>query len=314
MGGGRADEFAQIAAIAATVGARAQGLGDDCAVVPGGVVTVDACVEGVHFPACGALPTARRQALLADVGHRATVAAASDVLAMGAVPVWVVAAWTIPAWLDDDGVRAVAQGQREALDALDASLVGGNLSDGPVLSVTTTVFGRVERPIGRAGARADDLLVVAGALGEAALGFSALERGVDHRCVAVWRRPPVLRAESAALAAGATALIDVSDGLAQDVGHVATASKVAVELSEAALLARVPHDARALAAALGVDLSRAVLGGGEDYALVAAWPAARPLPPGVDVIGRCHDGEGVRVRRLDGSLVEGPVGHRHGRA
>lgn len=308
----KGDEFARIAAIAATAGARARGLGDDCALVPGGVVTVDACVEGVHFPAHDALPAARFRALLEDVGHRATVAAASDVLAMGAAPRWILAAWTLPPWLDDDGVVAVARGQRDALDALDATLVGGNLSSGPVLSITTTVFGQAERPVGRDGARAGDLVVAAGALGEASLGFTALGRGLVHRCVDVWCRPPVLVRESAALAAGAHALIDVSDGLAQDVGHVAAASGLAVELDETALLARVADDARALAHALGADLSRAVLAGGEDYALVGAWPPGRPLPPSVDVIGRFATGEGVRVRSVDGRLVDAPAGHRHG--
>ncbi len=297
------DEFARIAAIAATLGDRASGLGDDCAVVEGWVVTVDACVEGVHFH------ERARTLSLEDLGYRATVAAASDVLAMGGEPVFVVAAWTLPPWLDDEGVRAIARGQRQACEALDAKVVGGNLASGPVLSLTTTVLGRAAAPVRREGARVGDKVVVIGALGEAALGRAAIERGdEEHRCIRAWRRPPVLRREALTLAKTATAMIDVSDGLAQDLGHLAAASGVGVELDLAALLDRVHPEARALAGALGSDLAQAVLGGGEDYALVAT---VTDVPDGAEVIGRCVAGAGVVVVSA-GERAAGPAGFVHG--
>ena len=302
-----ADEFARIAAIAAALGDRAEGLGDDCAVLDGWVLTVDACVEGVHFP-----PRALEGAMLEDVGYRATVAAASDVLAMGAAPSAILSAWTLPDWLDDDGIARIARGQREACTALAAKIVGGNLSRGPALSLTTTVLGRAAHPVPRGGARPGDRVLVSGALGEAALGLRALSAGVPHRCVEVFKRPPVLLAEAATLAAHATAMIDVSDGLGQDVGHLAAASRVRVELDASALLARVLTDTRALAATLGADLEQAVLAGGEDYALVATWPLDLAVPAGASVIGVCREGEGVFVRTADGAFRAAPLGHRHG--
>jgi len=307
------DEFARIAAIAAALGERAEGLGDDCAILDGWVVTVDACVEGVHFPT-----RALEGAMLEDVGYRATVAAASDVLAMGGEPAAILSAWTLPDWLDDTGIARVAAGQREACAALSTKVVGGNLARGPVLSLTTTVLGRANRPVRRGGARVGDRVIVCGALGEAALGLRALLTSPTHRCVAVFRRPPVLRAAAQALAAHATAMIDVSDGLGQDVGHLAAASGLEVELDLTALLARVPDDARALAASLGADLEQAVLAGGEDYALVAAWPVDVDVPRDATVVGECHRpsdrrGEGVVVRATDGTRRPAPAGHRHGR-
>ncbi len=318
-----AREFERIARIAAILGGAGAGsgsgsgvievgIGDDAAVLaPTGrrtVWTIDAAVDGVHFD--------RAWLSAEDVGFRATVAAASDVLAMGARPVAALAAWTIPPGLDEDTIDGLARGQRAAADALSMAIAGGNLSDGPLLSITTTVLGVVERAraIGRDGARAGDRLVLLGEVGAAALGLSALRAGAPERAedaVSVWRRPPVHLAASTALADVASALVDVSDGLAQDVGHVAHASGVRAVIDLAAVRARRRASIAAAAAALGVDLDRLELAGGEDYALVAAVPEGRAIPPGASVVGRFEPGQGVAILR-DGRLEPAPAGHVHG--
>lgn len=320
-----AREFDRIARIAEILGAAREGveigIGDDAAVLSPTsrrtVWTIDAAVEGVHFE--------RAWLTADDIGWRATVAAASDVLAMGARPLAALAAWTIPLAFDEAAVDAIARGQREAADALSMTLAGGNLADGPVLSITTTVLGVLDhadhadradraRAIGRDGARAGDRLVAFGDVGAAAVGLAALRSGAPQRApeaVSIWRRPPVLLAASRALADVATALVDVSDGLAQDVGHVARASGVRAVVDVAALRARRRPEIAASARDLGLDLDHLELAGGEDYALVAAIPRERPIPPGASVIGRFESGSGVVVLR-DGRVEEPPEGHVHG--
>lgn len=303
-----ADEFARIDRIARILEGPPRsdvlvGIGDDCAVIAASteptVITVDASVEDVHF----------RRAWMSfeDIGYRATVAAASDVLAMGARPTVAVAAWTIPDDLGEDDIDALARGQREAADALGLTIVGGNLAHGPCLSITTTVLGRSAAPIARRGARVGDRLAIAGVVGEAALGLAALERGeaaVAPRAVAAFRRPRVL---AHVVLAGAHAAVDVSDGLAQDVGHLAHASGVRAVLDVAAIRARRAPEIDAAARTLGVDLARCELAGGEDYALVAAFDV---VPPGFDVIGFVEAGQGVELL-VDGARTAAPRGYRH---
>lgn len=310
------DEFARIDRIARILdgdGARADvlvGIGDDAAVLAPiaerTVLTVDAAVEDVHF----------RRAWMSfeDIGFRATVAAASDVLAMGARPTVAVAAWTIPASLREEDIDAIARGQRAAADALGLAIVGGNLSSGPVLSITTTVLGAAAAPVGRAGARAGDRLLLAGAVGEAALGLAALSQGrpeVAPRAVSAFRRPPVLREASTHLARVAHAAVDVSDGLAQDVGHLAKASGLRAVIDLAAVRARRHPDSDAAARALGVDVERLELAGGEDYALIAAVSHGAAPPPGFDVIGHLEEGQGVEIA-VDGQRRAPEPGFRHG--
>jgi thiamine-monophosphate kinase len=309
------DEFSRIDRIAAVLGAPrgdvvSLGVGDDCAVLDPAklaageklVWTIDASVEGVHF----------RRELLSweDVGFRAIVAAASDLLAMGARPVAMLCAWTLPREVERTTIDAIAKGQRAACDALGASIVGGNLSSAEELSLTTTAVGATARPVARSGARVGDRLVIAGVVGEAALGLAWLTRGRDEagasRLVERWRNPRILLAASRALSAVATAMIDVSDGLAQDVGHLAKASRVRARIDLAPLAARRSDEAKSIANLLRVPLDHLELAGGEDYALVATVPPEAPLPAGVDVIGAVEEGEGVIVVGLDGGPYEAP--------
>jgi thiamine-monophosphate kinase len=246
-----------------------------------------------------------------DVGYRATVAAASDVLAMGATPTAAVAAWTIPADLDDEAIVAIARGQREAADALGMSIVGGNLTSAPMLSITTTVLGETPRPITRSGGRPGDALILLGIVGSAALGILSLMRGKPaERAVAAYRRPQVLLGESRRLRYDASAMVDISDGLAQDIGHLARASgvraiidPVLVGLHYDAQLAPIAHE-------LGVELLDLALSGGDDYALVAAVPSMSDDLEHL-VIGRLEEGEGVFVLGEGGRLEPAPAGYVH---
>jgi len=311
------DEFARIERIARILGSPADpslvpmGIGDDAAVIDPSrlasgerlVWTIDVVVEDVHF----------RRAWLSfvDLGYRATVAATSDVLAMGARPLAAIVGWTLPREVDEEGIDAIAQGQRLAADALNMSVVGGNLSSGP-LSLTTTVLGAATSPVSRRGARPGDRLVVAGAVGEAALGRHLLERNeLDERFVAAFRRPQILRSEALALATVAHAMIDVSDGLCQDVGHLAESSAVRAVIELEKVAARRTPGALALASRFGVDLADLELGGGDDYAIVAAVPPGAPLPEGVGEIGRFESGEGVTVVDATGAERATALGYRH---
>ena len=311
-------EWIRIGRLRAALGGRADarvlvGIGDDAAVLAPVadplVWTVDASVEGVHF---------RRDLLsLADVGYRATMAAASDLAAMGAAPLGLLAALVLPPWVSDADLDAIAAGQREAADALGTAVLGGNLARGAELSITTTALGTAARPLTRTGARAGDTLWMAGPVGLAAAGLAALLRDAreargargeptDERSPAVtaWRRPRARIVEGlrAAALSGARAAIDVSDGLAQDVGHLARASGVRAVLDAAAL---VGPELVAAAASLGRDPLELALQGGEDYALVVVLRPGDTLE-GFARIGAVTPLEGsahVALRRVDGVIA-----------
>lgn len=238
------------------------GIGDDAAVLgaPGNVVTVDAQVEHVHFE-CAWLS-------MRDLGYRAVMAAASDLVAMRAQPCALVCAITLPAGFADTSLEQLALGQREAADELGAPVVGGNLSRGRDLSLTTTAIGTTQRPLLRSGAHIGDVVQVTGALGLSAAGLRALQRGsCTGLHVETWRRP---RAQMHALGAlgPATAGIDISDGLVQDLAHLAHASGLGIALQNIP----ITESLREACTLLGADPLELALYGGEDYALVACSP------------------------------------------
>ena len=319
-----AHEFERISKIAALHAGRAldpsivHAIGDDCAIIDPTrlragerlVWTIDTAVDEIHF----------RRAWLSmeQLGYRATIAATSDLLAMGARPIAMLAASTLPDDLDDDAFDACVRGQRSACDAVGVALIGGNLSSGSLLSIATTALGATTRPILRSRASIGDVVVVAGVVGEAAIGLRALMSGREAefaRFADRWRVPPCLLAAADIFASHAHALIDVSDGLAQDVGHIARASGVRIVLDERALAARRAPDVDEACARLGVDALTMELSGGEDYALVATMSReafddgfAREYKP----IGEVVAGTGVSVRTREGVLVAPPAGHVHG--
>jgi thiamine-monophosphate kinase len=297
-------ELSRLALLEKLLGAKAGpgvvvGIGDDAAVLaPGGgslVWTVDAAVEGVHFR--------RGWAPLRDIGWRSFMAAASDLGAMGASPRGALSALVLPADFGDAELVELAQGQSDAADALGTSVVGGNLSRGGELSLTTSLFGESTRPVLRCGASPGDVIALAGNVGLAAAGVEALQRGSADAVMApaidAWRRPRARIAEGLTAAASATAGIDLSDGLALDASRVAEASGVAVVLDASRLLAAAGEELARAAAALAVDPLDLALFGGEDYALFMAFPS--DVPEAFVPIGRCEPGHGVVLVMPDGS-------------
>jgi thiamine-monophosphate kinase len=258
MGGGA--EFDTVRAMLAAWGRTAEGIGDDAALLEVGaaaplVLTTDACVEGVHFRNGWLSPE--------EIGERAAAAALSDLAAMGARARAVLVALTVP---DDrrDAIAGIAAGIGRMVDDADARIVGGNLTSGPALSVTITVVGSADRPVSRGGARPGDSLWVTGRLGGPAAARRALEAGETP--------PPALRDRFAAPRArlrsgewmanvGAHAMIDVSDGLVADAGHLAAASGLICELWPD----RLPL-------VEGATIDDALSGGEEYELLVAAGP------------------------------------------
>ncbi len=265
------------------------GIGDDAALVapaPGTLVwSIDAQVEDVHFR--------RAWMSLQDIGFRATMAAFSDLAAMGARPMGALSALVLPPSFSDAELLAIAEGQREAAASLGTRVIGGNMTRGDLLSITTTVLGVAERPVRRDGASEGDLVWVAGDLGRAGAGLALRMAGViatrpsEQSVDLAFRRPRALLAAGLAAAkAGASALIDVSDGLSADLGRLARDSNVAIVLERETLSDSVVDE---VAATLSMDGATFVLGGGEDYALVATAPRSRLLP-GFRRIGQIVDG------------------------
>jgi thiamine-monophosphate kinase len=311
------DEAARIALLRRLLEADAPGvdvgIGDDAAVLTLAadgarrlVWTIDEQVDSVHF----------RRDLVGwrDVGWRSLMAAASDVAAMGADPWCALSAMVLPGDVDDAALGQIAQGQRDASRVLGAPVVGGNLAQGRVLSIATTVLGTCERPVRRRGAREGDGVWLAGSIGLARAGLEALLRALPERtslapALAAWRTPRALIAEGRGMASCAHAAIDVSDGLACDVGHIAEASGVAIVLDEAELLTD-PALCDA-ADALGESALDLALFGGEDYALVMASAVEAP---GFRRIGTVRAGSGIAVRGFTGERLIEPRGFDHFRS
>ena len=261
--------------------------GDDAAVVAAAdgrfVVTTDVLVEGRHFR--------REWSTGRDVGRRAAVQNLADVAAMGAVPTALVVALGLPgdlpvAWLED-----LARGLADECGPLGVGVVGGDLSGGSEVTVAVTALGDLEgrAPVTRSGARPGDVVAHAGVRGRSAAGFALLAADLetlDDELVAAYRHPtsPVAAGPVAARA-GATAMIDVSDGLLRDAGRLAAASHVVIDLDAEAFAADRARLAP-VAEALGEDPTAWVLGGGEDHGLLATFPASVGVPAPFVVVGR----------------------------
>lgn len=301
-------EFALIDALSTLFVPRERvllGPGDDTAVVAADravLVTTDLLVEGRHF---------RREWVgAADVGRRAAAASMADVAAMGGTTTAVVVGFAAPGDLPAQWAYDLAAGLAEETDGVGASVVGGDVTASDAVVIAVTALGSTDTtPLTRAGAQAGDVVAVAGRLGWAAAGLAVLRRGFrsPRAVVDAYRRPsPPYSSGPEAAASGATAMIDVSDGLLADLGHMATASAVAIDVHSGALVPAEPLEA--VGAALGVEPLRFCLTGGDDHALAATFPGDSALPPGWAIIGSVAPGAGVTV---DGVAYEAPTGHEH---
>lgn len=286
--------LAQITPLLPRGGHTVLGAGDDAAVVAAPdsrfVVTTDALVAGRDFRddwTSGA-----------DVGWRATAANVADVAAMGARPTALVTALVLPASTAVDWVIDLATGLGEACAHWQLGAVGGDLSGGEQTMVAITAHGDLQGrdPVLRSTARPGDVLAHAGVLGVSAAGWALLAGGYDgastagRRALAGFRRPrPPVPAGVAAAQAGATAMMDVSDGLLRDGGRMARASGMHLNLDPAAL-ATDSADLAELATLCRTDSLAWVLTGGEDHGLLATFPPGVALPAPFRVIGTVHEG------------------------
>ena len=266
-------------------------VGDDCAILRLGegerlATSVDTMVAGVHFP---------EDSFPEDIGFRAVSAAASDLAAMGARPLGMTVALTLPA-VDELWLHAFSQGLASAVSAYQLPLVGGDTTRGP-LTITVQVMGAlpVDKAMLRSGARVGDEVYVSGSLGDAAGALSFLqgewqpEPDVAEYLLDRFNRPTARISLGQALLGRATAAIDISDGLLADAGHIAAASGVKIRIEPAllplsqALASHDSHDRVILWA----------LTGGDDYELCFCLPPAESPPGDCTLIGRVEAGQGV---------------------
>lgn len=307
------------------------GIGDDSAVVttPSGsvVAAVDLLIEDRHF---------RRQWSSAyDVGVKAAARSLADIAAMGAVNTALLVALATPGTLPARWAADLAAGLASEATRAGAGVVGGDTARAEVITLSVTALGDLQGrpPVLRSGAKPGDVIAVAGTLGHAAAGLALLTAGVAPAespvppwglslggnepealtaFVAAQLRPaPRYEAGPEAARLGATAMIDVSDGLLADLGHLASASGVQVNVHSATLApGPVLREAAArLHASTTSGMAQEwVLTGGEDHALVAAFPPDVTLPPHWRVIAEVIPGAGVTV---DGTEHAGPAGWQH---
>jgi thiamine-monophosphate kinase len=295
------------------------GMGDDAAVtVPGGATatSVDAVVEGVHFRRAHSSP--------AQIGHKALATALSDLAAMGAEAGEAYVVLGVPAGMSEDECVELFDGIAALAERTGTALAGGDVTRAPALTVATTVVGHAatpERFVTRAGARPGDALVLTGEIGGAAAGLLLLERpelapavGAEaaERLRARQLEPrPRLAAGRVLARAGATAMIDLSDGLGADAGHIAEESGVGLRIDAGAI--PLANGVAEVAAAAGLEPLPMAVSGGEDYELLATLPAERledaatalgESETALTVVGEVVEGKEVEIRRPGGPALE----------
>lgn len=278
--------------------------GDDAAVAkPGGaasVTSIDAVVDGVHFELGTWPPRA--------IGHKAVAAALSDLAAMGATAGEVYVAAGVPHDFGEADFDELTHGIADAANAAGAVVAGGDLVAAGQLWLSVTVVGYAESAeavVRRSGAQAGDLVVVTGPLGGSARALELIEQGIgadDARAAKQFAPVPRIGAGAALARCGATAMIDISDGLARDAGHIGAASGALLEIE----LARLPL-------ADGVTDPTYAAGSGEEYELLATIPEDRferaeravdEAGAALSAVGRVTEGSGARLVDASGVEVE----------
>ncbi|MCX2975670.1 thiamine-phosphate kinase [Halieaceae bacterium IMCC8485] len=268
-------------------------VGDDCAILrlePNErlATSVDTMVEGVHFP---------EDMFPEDIGFRAVSVAASDLAAMGARPIGMTVALTLPE-ADEFWINTFSQGIAQAVSEYRLPLVGGDTTRGP-LTISVQVMGALpaDKALLREGAQVGDLVYVSGTLGDAA-GALAFLNGEWHPepdaaefLLQRFHRPRARVELGRELLGKATSAIDISDGLLADAGHIAAASGVSIDIE----CGRVPLSSALNSHPDSESKLKWALSGGDDYELCLTLPEEVPTPEGCTRIGRVTKGQGVKV-------------------
>jgi thiamine-monophosphate kinase len=283
------------------------GSGDDAAVVAAAdsfLVSTDTLVENHDFKLAWSTGF--------DLGFKSVASNLADIAAMGATPTVLVVAMVVPKTTKISWLEAFADGLQAACDQLSpgAAIVGGDLASGEQVVISVTVHGQLDglTPVLRSGAKAGDVVAVCGPLGKAACGLGLLQSGnqdlvrsYDDWVLAQLRPAPPIDQGVIANQAGATAMLDISDGLIKDLGRIAKASNVSIEI-ERSQLAGYEAMLDLPAQGLGVEPISWVLQGGEDHSLLATFPADATLPRSFKAIGKVIAGSENAVL-LDGKPV-----------
>ena len=276
-------------------------VGDDAAVLNlqgHTVVSTDMLIENVHFK--------RQWSPARAVGRKSVAVNVSDIEAMGARPSSIVIGLAFPKDLDQQWVVEFEAGAKEECEKAGVSLVGGDLSSSAHIAICVSAIGDMagRAAVTRSGARPGDVVAVTGNLGWAGAGLVTLQRGFGSPkdMVAEQQTPSVPYGQGITAAkAGATAMLDISDGLLADLGHIAEQSGV---IDVDTTLIDIPDGVARVAAATGKPALGFVLAGGEDHALAATFPPGAPLPVGWRRVGTVHAGQGITVNDApyDGSM------------
>jgi thiamine-monophosphate kinase len=263
------------------------GIGDDGAVIAPSshksVLATDMAVEGVHFK--------REWSTLKEIGAKITAANLADIYAMGGDPKYLLVSAGLTADFGISEITELADGIASEAKLVGASVVGGDISMADQLVISISVFGEVENPITRSGAKVGDSVIISGLPGKSAAGLMQLKNGSVESAFISAHKKPVVNYEIAKRFRKVNSMCDVSDGLLSELNHIASASKVGIEL-DSNLLSQLPGFSD-LKAATNEEIWDLVLAGGEDHVFVATTSA--DIPEGAFVIGKVDTGKGVRV-------------------
>ena len=263
------------------------GIGDDGAVIAPSpmksVLAADMAVEGVHFN--------REWSSLKEIGAKITAANLADIFAMGGDPKYLLVSAGLTPDFGISEITELAKGIAEEAALVGASVVGGDISRAEQLVISISVFGEVEKPVTRSGAKPGDSVIISGLPGKSAAGLVQLKSGITESTFVAAHKKPVVNYQLAKMFQGVNAMCDVSDGLLSELNHIASASGVGIEL-DSKLIAEIPGF-KELEAATDGDIWELVLSGGEDHVFVATTSA--DIPEEAHVIGKVVSESGVRV-------------------
>lgn len=276
------------------------GIGDDGAVVAPSsrksVLAADMAIEGVHFN--------REWSTLGEIGAKITAANLADIYAMGGEPKYLLVSAGLTANFGIAQVTELAKGIAEEAALVGAAVVGGDISRAEQLVISISVFGEVENPITRSGAKVGDSVIISGLPGKSAAGLRQLQSGITESTFVSAHKKPTVNYQLAKKFHGVNSMCDVSDGLLSELNHIASASGIGIEL-DSKLIAEIPGF-KELEAATNGDIWELVLSGGEDHVFVATTSA--DIPEGAHRIGKVVSGTGVKVSGIS-KLPE--IGFRH---